>query len=59
MVVAERERHAKARAEAATTARKVAILRRAWDDVPGRAELAQYRHRLTELSDQGILSTQF
>jgi len=39
-----------------STAQQMATLRRQWDDVPGRAELSQYRNRLTELSDQGNIS---
>lgn len=51
LAVEERAKCARARSAAAVAARRLAALRRAWDDVPGRAELAQYRHRLTELND--------
>ncbi|XP_018025734.1 coiled-coil domain-containing protein 93 [Hyalella azteca] len=46
----ERLRHGRARAAAAAARQRLFRLQYAWDDVPGRAELAQYRHRLAELT---------
>jgi len=52
---AERARVNALRLQLARTSRATATLQRQLDDVPGRAELAQYQRRFLELYNQGSL----
>jgi hypothetical protein len=49
----EQERVQKLRLVLAKRTRSIATLQRQLDEVPGRAELAQYQHRFLELYNQG------